>query len=107
MRPKRVYISGRIKGIEPAESQRRFNEAEAYLNSMGYEAVNPWALAAQRGHQDWGRHVIGDLRELRRCDSIYMLEGWNFSTGANIEWLFARGEGIPEYPLMRQWPWNG
>ena len=103
---KRVYISGRIKGLDPVEVERKFNAAEEYLTALGYQAINPYELAKHRegSHWTWGSHIIADLRVLQHCDSIYLLDNWSSSNGANIEWLFARGEGIPEYPLMsKRW----
>ena len=102
MKRKKVYISGRMTGVTPEESQAQFQAAEDYLREQGYEPVNPWKLAQVRSYIGWGRHIIDDLCELQRCDSIYLLKGWNYSNGANIERLFAKGEGIPEYPLMRK-----
>lgn len=101
MKRKRVYISGRMSGVDPAESQAKFKEAESYLRKRGFEPVNPWTLAQFRSFIGWGRHLIADLDALHDCDSIYLLPGWEQSQGANIEWLFAQGVGIPEYPLMR------
>ena len=97
---KKVYISGRIKGLDPAEVERKFREAEEYLLARGYKVINPLKFSKGRVDPRWGSHIIADLKQLQNCDSIYLLDNWAGSLGANIEWLFAQGEGIPEYPFM-------
>lgn len=90
-----------MSGVNPDQSQAQFKEAERYLRKRGFEPVNPWTLAQFRSFIGWGHHLIADLSVLLNSDSIYLLPGWEQSQGANIEWLFAQGMGIPEYPLIK------
>ena len=32
---------------------------------------------------------------LRRCDELWLCEGWQDSRGCNMEYAFAKGKGIP------------
>jgi hypothetical protein len=32
---------------------------------------------------------------LRRCDELWLCEGWKDSRGCNMEYAFAKGKGIP------------
>jgi hypothetical protein len=111
---KRIYISGAVSDIDYTEAQARFNAAQAMLEARGgYEVVNPlniqkWAVKSiEKGlmgedvlhieHKESGRcrAVSPDdlwrecmdvcLRELLRCDAIYMLNNWRTSKGARIE----------------------
>jgi hypothetical protein len=47
---------------------------------------------------DWPFSVVEDLR---RCDGVATLDGWQCSPGAMLEVGFAAGAGLPHRPL--QW----
>jgi hypothetical protein len=39
--------------------------------------------------------LMGDLELLSRCDAIYLLPGWESSSGTRAERVFAEDKGIP------------
>lgn len=84
----RIYISGKISGLDPEEVRRTFTEAEEFLRSLGLEVVSPLdnGLAADA---PWISHMCRDIEMLHGCDAIYMTEGWHGSTGACLEYDFA------------------
>lgn len=41
MKRDKVYISGKISGLDFDEACRRFGEAEKCLRKLGYRTVNP------------------------------------------------------------------
>ena len=79
---KRVYISGPITGNSKA--------AERELKKQGYEVINPYknnlVMPESTTHQEYMEIC---LNQLKMCDIIYMLEGWEESTGATIEFEHA------------------
>ena len=83
---RKAYISGPITGVKNAKE--RFKVAVDELIDMGFEPINPFdnGLADDAG---WKNHMAADLRMLMDCDMIYMMEGWNASTGARIEFDMA------------------
>ena len=91
----RVYISGPMSGIPREEFLRRFLEAEATLRKKGfYRIVNPINVWTCRW--PWLYKIIGykltlwyDLQLLKRCDAIYLLDGWHKSKGAVCEYNVA------------------
>lgn len=83
-----VYISGKISGLDFEEVKKRFLEAEEFLESLGIEAVNPLKNGLSIDDA-WIKHLCKDIEMLHGCDSIYMMEGWQESTGACIEYDFA------------------
>ena len=120
---KRIYISGAVSDIDYNEAQARFNAAQAALEARGgYEVVNPlnlmkWAIkGVEKGfmgddvlyieHKDSGRRravsldefwrecMVVCLRELLRCDAIYMLNNWRTSRGARVELAVAVELGL-------------
>ena len=92
---KKVYISGKISGLEREHYERMFGIAEAMLRDKGYKVVNPTRFFLSRhyqrlcrliGHQNaYDLTLLYDLWRLMRCDLIYKIPGWQQSKGANIE----------------------
>lgn len=83
-----VYISGKISGLDFEEVKKRFLEAEEFLESLGIQAVNPLNNGLSVDDA-WIKHLCKDIEMLNDCDSIYMMEGWQDSVGACIEYDFA------------------
>ena len=99
----RIYIAGPMSGIESL-NVKDFNAAEEYLQSLGYEVCNPakinqYLIAKQI--KDGGitkaelkKCARNDLAELLTCNVIYMLNGWETSTGARAEHAVAVWIGL-------------
>lgn len=83
-----VYISGKISGLDFEEVKKRFLEAEEFLESLGIQAVNPLKNGLSV-NDDWIKHLCRDIELLHECSHIYMMDGWQESTGACIEYDFA------------------
>ena len=79
----KIYISGQITGL-PNNNAEQFEEAEKLVKKMGYKPVNPLKLH-HRKNAKYKQYLRKDLRALRRCQVILMLEGWEHSKGAEIE----------------------
>ena len=88
----RIYISGKISGIE-SEAPALFQAAENYLNSVGYEAVNPMKIEPKHD-KSWSSFMREDIKELCDCDEIYMLCNWKTSEGAKLELYIAEKLGL-------------
>lgn len=85
---KKIYISGPISGLPLETVYNNFTNAEAQLLEQGYEVVNPLNNGLPT-NATWEEHMRADLRLLLDCDAIYMLEGWEKSRGARIEYALA------------------
>lgn len=107
MSKKRVYIAGPIAGKVDG-NKPKFDLAERELNALGYEAVNPHNIApywhggsacpknspvGEEGHAA-ACHMRTDIAALVTCDIIYLLEGWEDSAGARLEFLVAQMCGL-------------
>lgn len=90
---KRIYISGKISGLDPAEARAKFYAAERAIESFGYVAVNPMKLVEDCG-QSWADFMLADINLLFNCDAIYLLENWRESRGARIEFAIAAELGL-------------
>lgn len=82
---KKIYISGPISGLPLETVYNNFTNAEVELLEQGYEVVNPLNNGLPT-NATWEEHMRADLRLLLDCDAIYMLEGWEKSRGARIEY---------------------
>lgn len=91
----RIYVSGPISGRDEKESREAFSRMCETLEGLGYEAVNPWDLAGEAEGHRWADYVLNDLRALRDCDGLMLLQGWVGSMGCQTELSFALGLGIP------------
>lgn len=109
-----VYISGPMTGYVDFNRQA-FRVAERRLRNMGFEnIVNPVTL--DEHHPLPGGLVDGtpeshawymrrDIAALVNCDAIYLLPGWRWSKGANLEHKVAQAIGLREIvdPNPKAW----
>lgn len=101
---KKVYISGKISGLERSSYMAHFSIAEQMLRKAGYISVcNPTKKPPCQW--PWLYRIMGynltllyDLWLLLRCDLIYKIPGWQESHGANIESCVAYHLGVWPVP---------
>ena len=79
----KIYIAGQITGNPDYMSQ--FSNAEKRLTEFGHAVINP---VKNQGFS-YKEYIDIGLCELMRCDTIYLLKGWEKSNGANLEYLYA------------------
>ncbi|MBE6294258.1 MAG: DUF4406 domain-containing protein [Bacteroidales bacterium] len=84
----RIFISGKISGLNYYYAYNKFAMAEKRLEKMGYKVINPMCKC----NKDWNwlRCMIVCLYHLLRCKSFYQLDNWMYSRGARIEYRIAR-----------------
>lgn len=85
----KLYLSGKITGINPHEVEHKFHINEVYFRSRDYHVINPLKIAPFLGRQNWLCYMITDIWALLRCDAILLLKDWNLSRGARIEVMVA------------------
>lgn len=91
---KKVYISGKISGLEESVYTAKFQEAEDKLTALGFKVVNPVKIVHNHDNS-WLSFMREDLKEMLDCDGIYMLGNWMDSKGAKIEHDLCVSLGIP------------
>jgi hypothetical protein len=89
----KIYISGKITGLEPKQAFKKFEKAEEFLkNYLGYNVINPIKQCPQQ--ENWSDYMLKDIELLFDCDAIYMLSNWQDSKGARIEHAIAKELGL-------------
>ena len=90
---KKVYISGAIAHYGMEERRATFEAAALRLKEQGFEPVNPFENGVP-ADAHWMAHMKADIALLVGCDYIYMLNGWELSKGAKLEFDVASSCGI-------------
>lgn len=85
----RIYISGAITGTD--DYMERFFAAEEKLTLQGHSVVNPAKVNLMMPEDmEWSEYMTMSFAMLTLCRAIYMLKGWESSTGANLEYNYAK-----------------
>ncbi len=88
----KIYISGKISGLDRDEVVEKFTKAEESLTAAGYQVVNPLRNGLPY-EAPWESHMAMDIIHLLGCDGIYLLPCWTDSKGAMLEKKIAEFTG--------------
>lgn len=86
----KVYIAGKVTGLEKADIFKKFYESGKQLKKDGYLVMSPAVLALNEGfdHGDY-MHVCYAMIDV--CDAVYIQKDWRESKGARMEKQYAKG----------------
>lgn len=87
---KKIYISGKITGIE--EKAEKIFEATEHSLKTKYpdaEIINPIKLPHNHD-KTWESYMREDIGALVKCDAICVLDNWRSSRGARLEVIIAK-----------------
>lgn len=85
----KVYIAGKISGLEYLKTFEKFYKAEKRLSRLGFDVINPMHLVKDP-EANWDiamRVCISTMVE--QCDTIFLLPDWKLSRGATLEYQIA------------------
>lgn len=113
-RKKRLYLAGPMRTL-PHYNFPAFDLHRDLLRVLGWDVVSPADIDRAAGFEamalhadyDWGsvpeaagtldEIMLRDIEALETCDAIYMMRGWEDSSGANRELAEARKLGLREF----------
>jgi len=96
-----IYIAGPYRaptewGLE--QNLRHVEDAAIMLWRDGWAVIAPHKNTAHFGGACWDSVWLeGDIEILKRCDAIFMVKGWEKSTGATAELKVAKAQGMEIY----------
>lgn len=103
----KIYIAGPMRGF-PKFNFPAFDGARDRLSQKGWEVISPADLdrevgfdetedSAQPSKEFLDEALVRDVQGILKSDAMYMLSGWEKSTGATAEYWLARWRHIPIY----------
>ena len=96
---KLIYISGPISQTNGCE--RKFGQACEWLRDQGHRVLNPMDIpppiyeGSLVEQEVWVYYMKEAVAMLLGADCVYMLEGWEQSKGAKLEFKLATDLDIP------------
>ena len=91
----KCYISGPITGT--TDYVERFNFAAEQVKRLypDFQIINPVELCINLPVEtSWKEYMDVCLKALNECTHIMMMDGWEFSKGATVEYYIARDKGL-------------
>jgi hypothetical protein len=88
---KKIYICGKITGMEWGAARAKFEEIEKSLKKE-WIVINP--IKVCKTEWAWEQCMIEDFSQILICDAIFIMNNWQDSKGAKIEIAVAKELGI-------------
>ena len=86
----KIYISGKITGLDKQDYIEAFKKVQENLESLGHKVMNPASsmdTCSEGFNQNDYLHICYAMIDV--CDAIYMLGNWQSSQGARKELQYA------------------
>ncbi len=101
---RRIYIAGPMAGI-PAFNYPAFNQWATTWRNINFHVENPAEIGAAFGTPEQinadpcllAAVMAADIKALKTCEAIFLLNGWENSRGAKMELAAALAEGFEVY----------
>jgi len=96
-----VYIAGPMTGIADF-NYPAFDAAEKELRGLGFAyIINPANTGRRFGMaKSYDFYLRESLRQVLTCEAVALLEGWESSKGAILEYYMAKTLGLPVFRFL-------
>ena len=90
----KIFISGKMTGLEPEVYKANFTKAEEYLKEKlnVFEVINPCKIVLDSDEP--AEQMLQILKIISQCEAVYFLDNWKSSNGSQCEYWFAKMLGI-------------
>ncbi len=99
-----IYIAGPFRASTPWGIEENVRRAERYSLRMWQLGIVPICPHTQtrffQGSANDETFLEGTLEIMRRCDAVFLVPGWERSTGTRGEIAEARMLGLPVFDVM-------
>lgn len=102
-KPVKVYLAGPMTGL-PEYNFPAFFQAAELLRERGLIVENPAEHAQRNPQSSWEGYMRQSIKILMRCDEIYLLPGWEESSGACLELILAYALKMPTHHPKNWYP---
>lgn len=96
----KVYIAGKVSGLDPQTAEAKFENTEKALQLLGFEAVNPLRLV-KNSAADWTSAMKMCIAGMMTADAVYIMPDYVYSSGATIERSIALNIGMPLFYTLK------
>ncbi|OXA83692.1 hypothetical protein B0A56_00805 [Flavobacterium columnare NBRC 100251 = ATCC 23463] len=90
---KKIYIAGKVSGLSIESVLKKFDNAQAEIEDLGFKAINPITVVND-WQCDWHTAMKKCIKALMDCDAVVVLEDYKTSNGAKIELELCKRLGI-------------
>lgn len=95
MKKMKIYISGPITGTTDYLERFAFTHRIITEQFQSAEVVNPVDITAHLPEgSHWGAYMDLCVKALKSCTHIHMMDGWESSRGATVEFFLAKDHGL-------------
>ena len=100
----KIYLAGRMSGM-PNNGYDLFINKAQHLRGAGWDVISPAEMDVDAGldadreftRADYMQAARRDLRAIKVCQAIYMMDDYEHSPGACWEWAYAKELGLTIY----------
>lgn len=96
----KVYISLPITGYD-IEERRKYAQAVEDLLTKSFAVCNPLKNGLPKD-ASYEEHMKADIKELLKCDAIFMCKGFGGSNGCMLEHEIAQAIGLKIYYEVKE-----
>jgi len=91
----KCYLSGPITGTTDYIDRFKFTAKQIKSLYPDFQIINPVELCAHLPESTtWKEYMDLCIKALNDCTHIVMMDGWEFSRGAVVEYYLAKDKGL-------------
>lgn len=96
----KIYVAGPMTGL-PGHNLEAFDAADRVLSALGYVVINPARHNRAHPGESWEKYMRLAILDVMMAQGVALLNGWEASKGAKLEWRIATTLGLPVFELKR------